>query len=253
MTDISVPDSDKPQNAQAKNGLILGIVGVLLALLGYIPGWLSFLGVVGAIAGLLALIAGIRGLRFASRQEGIGRNKALSGIILGVLGILIFGIYMALSVLWGMSVAEEVMSKASVQTFQGDGFTFEYSGQWQVADPSGISGCENSQCLAVLVIEKTSNVIVGRNPLGKEATLDEVGQQLLLETQAEPVSTDNIQVDGLPAIEYIWPKGEYYQDVVIFLSNGDLYTIVMTSSSEEAHRASKDEFDKILASFHVQK
>lgn len=52
----------------------------------------------GVLLGLLAIIFGVIGLRRANRGLALGRGRAIAGIILGVLGILVAGVLIAIGV-----------------------------------------------------------------------------------------------------------------------------------------------------------
>ena len=82
-------------NGMAVAGLVLGILGVILA---FIP----LLGVVaGLLFGLLAAIFGGLGLSKAKQGRG-GRGMAIAGLVLGIIAI-ILGILQA--TLWGAAVS----------------------------------------------------------------------------------------------------------------------------------------------------
>lgn len=63
----------------ATAALVLGLLALIT----------SFTVIGGVVLGLLALIFGIVGLRRASRGLALGRGRAIAGIILGLLGILV--------------------------------------------------------------------------------------------------------------------------------------------------------------------
>jgi hypothetical protein len=52
----------------------------------------------GVLLGLLAIIFGIIGLRRANRGLALGRGRAIAGIILGALGIVVAGLLIAVGV-----------------------------------------------------------------------------------------------------------------------------------------------------------
>jgi Domain of unknown function (DUF4190) len=72
----------------ATAALVFGILALLT----------SFTVVGGVVLGLLALIFGIVGLRRASRGLAFGRGRAIAGIILGLLGIVLAGVLIAAGV-----------------------------------------------------------------------------------------------------------------------------------------------------------
>jgi hypothetical protein len=71
-----------PSNGLATAGMVLGIIGTVLALI-------PILGIVGAIVGGVGLVLAIFGL-LASRKHGVGKGKAIAGLVLGAASILIF-------------------------------------------------------------------------------------------------------------------------------------------------------------------
>lgn len=76
------PASAQPRNGMGVTALVLGTIGVLLGLAVFLF-WLSWL------PALLALVFGIVGLGHA--REGVANNRgmALTGVILGVVGVLL--------------------------------------------------------------------------------------------------------------------------------------------------------------------
>ncbi|MGW6456110.1 DUF4190 domain-containing protein [Streptomyces sp. NPDC055078] len=84
-----------PQNGLGITAMVLGILSVCLFCL---------YGVVGIILGILALIFGILGRKRVKRGEATNGGMALSGIILGVVGIVLGAVFIALLV-WGVVTA----------------------------------------------------------------------------------------------------------------------------------------------------
>lgn len=80
----------------ARTSLVLGIVSLILAPLGF-PGFLSLFGCVGAIAAIFALISGINGLGVIKQEDELNRPLAKIGIASAGLSLLIFVIAMGLS------------------------------------------------------------------------------------------------------------------------------------------------------------
>ncbi|MBV9822257.1 MAG: DUF4190 domain-containing protein [Actinobacteria bacterium] len=72
----------------ATAALVLGILALIT----------SFTVFGGVLLGLLAIIFGVIGLRRANRGLALGRGRAIAGIILGVLGILVAGLLIAIGV-----------------------------------------------------------------------------------------------------------------------------------------------------------
>ena len=92
-----------PSNGLATAGLVLGIIGVVLALI-------PVLGIAGALIGGIGLILSVFGF-LASRKHGAGKGKSIAGLILGVASIVVFMIVSAATVAAVDSVVEE-MDKA---------------------------------------------------------------------------------------------------------------------------------------------
>ena len=80
-------------NAAANAAMILGIIAVATA-------WLPFIVVFGAIAAILAVAFGVIGLR-KSQMSGVGRSRAIVGLITGGSGLLaaVLGIVLTVIVL----------------------------------------------------------------------------------------------------------------------------------------------------------
>ncbi|MFF8846967.1 DUF4190 domain-containing protein [Streptomyces sp. NPDC015127] len=84
-----------PANGMGITAMVLGILSVCLFCL---------YGIVGIILGVLALIFGILGRKRAQRGEATNGGMALSGIILGSIGIALGLIFIAL-IAWGITTA----------------------------------------------------------------------------------------------------------------------------------------------------
>ncbi|MFI2368729.1 DUF4190 domain-containing protein [Streptomyces sp. NPDC018833] len=84
-----------PANGMGITAMVLGILSVCLFCL---------YGIVGIILGVLALIFGILGRKRAQRGEATNGGMALSGIILGSIGIALGLIFIAL-LAWGITTA----------------------------------------------------------------------------------------------------------------------------------------------------
>ena len=100
------PWQQQPPAGGGTNGAAIAalIVGILALLGGIIP----FIGVVaGILLGLIALVLGIVGLRKARAPGvGTGRGMAITGIVLGILGLL-FGIGQIVALIAGFSAFED--------------------------------------------------------------------------------------------------------------------------------------------------
>jgi uncharacterized integral membrane protein len=73
----------------------MATAALVLGILALITSW-TVIG--GILLGLLAIIFGIIGLRRANRGLALGRGRAIAGIILGLLGIVVAGLLIAVGV-----------------------------------------------------------------------------------------------------------------------------------------------------------
>jgi O-antigen ligase len=73
----------------------MATAALVLGILALITSW-TVIG--GILLGLLAVIFGIVGLRRANRGLALGRGRAIAGIILGLLGIVVAGLLIAVGV-----------------------------------------------------------------------------------------------------------------------------------------------------------
>jgi hypothetical protein len=71
-----------PSNGLATASLVLGIIGVVLAII-------PLVGIMGALVGGIGLVLGIFGF-LAANKRGVGRGKAIAGLVLGVASIVVF-------------------------------------------------------------------------------------------------------------------------------------------------------------------
>lgn len=86
----------QPQPARpVAGGGGMATAALVLGILALITCW-TVIG--GVLLGLLAVIFGIVGLRRANRGLAFGRGRAIAGIILGVLGIVVAGLLIAVGV-----------------------------------------------------------------------------------------------------------------------------------------------------------
>lgn len=79
-----------PSNGLATASLVLGILGTVFAII-------PFLGVFGAILGGVGLALGVFGF-LASRKHGVGKGKAIAGLVLGLASIVVFLVVSAATV-----------------------------------------------------------------------------------------------------------------------------------------------------------
>lgn len=78
-------------NGMATGALIMGIIAAVLA-------WIPLINVLAWILGILAIIFGIIGIVKAGKMNGLGKGKAMTGLILGILAIVFFYVsYMLLA------------------------------------------------------------------------------------------------------------------------------------------------------------
>ena len=89
----SVPTSmgDQATNWPATAAMVLGIVAVTIA-------WLPFIVVLGVIAAVLALAFGLVGVRRA-RPDGVGRSRAVVGLVTGASALLVAALGVFLTVI----------------------------------------------------------------------------------------------------------------------------------------------------------
>ena len=89
----SVPTStgDQATNSSATAAMVLGIVAITIA-------WLPFIVVFGVIAAVLALAFGTVGVRRA-RPDGVGRSRAVVGLITGASALLVAALGLFLTVI----------------------------------------------------------------------------------------------------------------------------------------------------------
>jgi len=85
-------------NGMATAALVLGIVALVLALLTFIPiAGPFFFGWAGFICAVLAIVLGIVGLNRA-KKNGVGRSKALLGLIFGIASVVLGVIALIVSI-----------------------------------------------------------------------------------------------------------------------------------------------------------
>jgi hypothetical protein len=93
MSDIQVPQSPPTQPgllgpAPAKGSNGLATAGFVLGLLGLLASWIPVLNIVGLILGVLGAVLAAVGLA-KSKKVGAGKGLAIAGIVLGVLAVII--------------------------------------------------------------------------------------------------------------------------------------------------------------------
>ena len=80
------PYGAPPKNGMGTAALVLGIIGVVLAVL-FFP--------LGILLGLVAAVLGYLGRKKAARREATNRGQATAGLVLGLVAILVGGIIAA--------------------------------------------------------------------------------------------------------------------------------------------------------------
>jgi len=91
-----------PRNGLGTAALVLGILGLLLSI---IPA----IGVLFGVLGLVAVVLGVIGLRRVKRGQATNRGAALTGIITGVLAIVVSAVWLVLLVI-GFGAASDCSS-----------------------------------------------------------------------------------------------------------------------------------------------
>ncbi|MCD0446776.1 hypothetical protein LO763_24460 [Glycomyces sp. A-F 0318] len=77
---VAQPMPVKQGNGFGVTALVLGIIGIVLAVI-------PFLNIVGIVLGVLALIFGVVALATAGKRNGKGRGTGGAGLVLGVLAV----------------------------------------------------------------------------------------------------------------------------------------------------------------------
>ncbi|MEU9865761.1 DUF4190 domain-containing protein [Streptomyces sp. NPDC047971] len=95
------PPFQQPRNGLGVAGLVVGIVGVLFAVIPFFF-WL------GAILGILGLIFGIIGHGRARKGEATNKGVALSGLILGAIAIVLSVVSLIITVTAVKDIADEI-------------------------------------------------------------------------------------------------------------------------------------------------
>ncbi len=97
-----------PSNGLATASLVLGIVGTVLAIV-------PLVGILGALVGGLGLVLAAFGL-LAARKHGVGKGKAIAGLVLGVVSIVVFVVVSAATVAAVDSAVKSVDKEISDRT-----------------------------------------------------------------------------------------------------------------------------------------
>lgn len=265
MTEPSTP----PQNQQATNSMILGILSLILSFFTLAPGLLSALGCAGAVGALLALAAGVMGLRAASTPEMPGRGRAIAGMVAGGIGLLVFGAAMFGAVAEGQAELERVVAGATempsaTAVFEGEGFTLAYPQDWQSLDVSQQAFCQRADVTCQLAIahpseDGTSLNVVTIN-LGEEMALQDADELMWSSFRAstpevELASRVEVELDGRAAIQRRFsapanntPDGRAQVLQTFTIRGQTLYQFTGWAPDEEAMNAHLEELEAIIGS-----
>jgi len=89
-----------PSNGLATAGMVLGIIGTIMA---FIP----VIGIAGALLGGLGFVLGVFGF-LASLKRGVGKGKAIAALVLGIASVIVFIVISAATVAAVDSVSKSV-------------------------------------------------------------------------------------------------------------------------------------------------
>jgi tetratricopeptide (TPR) repeat protein len=89
MSTETIEQPEANRNSPAVASLVLGALAFVFAPTALCPGVISALSCVGGVAALLAFTAGVKGIREARKNDGQGRNLAITGIAVGGLGLVL--------------------------------------------------------------------------------------------------------------------------------------------------------------------
>lgn len=186
-----------PSNGLATAGMVLGIIGTVLA---FIP----LLGVVGAIVGGVGLVLAIFGF-VAARKHGIGKGKAIAGVVLGAAAIVIFIAVSAATVAAVDSAVKEFDKEMKDRTDTSEATDISDSDELADAELGKVTiGEFDTVEVKVTLTNNSDNVsdytatIVFESPDGKQ----QYGTGALFVTELEPGQTKEEQImmlDTLPA------------------------------------------------------
>ena len=98
MSDVPAHNDSQKKNTQATASLVLGLIAFFCSAYNLAPGLFGVLGCLSVAAGVLAIVAGLRGLISTRLYEGQGRMASIAGIVLGVLGIIVFVVVLNIAV-----------------------------------------------------------------------------------------------------------------------------------------------------------
>jgi small-conductance mechanosensitive channel len=92
------------RNTNALIALIAGIVAVVTLIFNWIPvDVIAYISCLSPIAAIIAIITGSLGLSFAKKNNGIDRSKALIGLILGIVFLVIYVLLIGLALVLALS------------------------------------------------------------------------------------------------------------------------------------------------------
>jgi hypothetical protein len=262
MSISTEPQNKAKRNTQAIASLILGMMSIVFALFYLAPGLLSALGCVGAIAALLAFLAGVQGLRAARGLDEQGRKLAIAGMGAGGLGLLVFIVLMASSVLRAQREFETLLTPQPPQTFQGDDFTLTYPSGWQSIDigQQAFCGQPGVECLFGIShpTGDGTNINLIRFALEQEATVEEIDQALWAQFEAGTPdvtleSREVIEIRGQPATRRIFnvpspstPSGRAHVLQIYIVKGRALYQFTGWTPGPDALTQHQAEIEEII-------
>ena len=158
--------------------------------------------------------------------------------------------------------------EGSVQTYDDNGVTFEYPGDWEEfpAEASATSAGSNELWSATVGPDKTNlvnitayrlNIAVTEDNLDSiEAELDQVIQDVVRQAEGEITAGPTAdEVAGFPAYTYTWEgvevSGEEKDSSAYFLFNDDIEYFFNCQFSEDVAEEVQSGCDQILESFSV--
>jgi TM2 domain-containing membrane protein YozV len=266
MTETMEVQQTPKKNKQATNSLVLGIVSTVFSVGNFLPGLLSVLSIVSALAGLFAILSGFSGLRAARKMDGFGRQNAVIGMILGLIGILALVIMMMVSVNKGVNYAKSLNSST---VFKGEGYSFSYPGSWTIQDMSGQAFCQNpvAKCAITLVhpSKDGTNLNLFIMQLNQEYPITDLDQKMWAEVEAATPgikleSRQALRLGEITAIQRIFSQpspvaanGIAHIQQVYITKGQYLYNFTLWSPTAEALKKYSPEANTIIASFAFTK